>query len=69
MPLSSSFVTTINFKAGADEDISSRVRVEARKYIPVPIAEVALDWAEIEVDGRLMIKNEVFWWPLFKMKR
>jgi len=52
MPLSSSFVTTISFKAEADEDISSRVRVEARKYIPVPIAEVALDWAEIENDSK-----------------
>jgi type IV pilus assembly protein PilM len=48
MPLSSSFVTTINFQAEPKEDISSRVRVEARKYIPVPIGEVTLDWAEIE---------------------
>lgn len=50
MPLTSSFVTTINFQASASDDISSRVRVEARKYIPVPINEVALDWAEIELD-------------------
>jgi type IV pilus assembly protein PilM len=48
MPLASSFVTTINFKANPKEDISSRVRVEARKYIPVPIGEVTLDWAEID---------------------
>jgi type IV pilus assembly protein PilM len=48
MPLSSSFVTTINFQTEPKEDISSRVRVEARKYIPVPIGEVTLDWAEIE---------------------
>ena len=48
MPLSSSFVTTINFTADIKEDISSRVRVEARKYIPVPIGEVTLDWAEID---------------------
>lgn len=48
MPLSSSFVTTINFTADPKEDISSRVRVEARKYIPVPIGEVTLDWAEID---------------------
>jgi type IV pilus assembly protein PilM len=48
MPLSSSFVTTINFNAEPKEDISSRVRVEARKYIPVPIGEVTLDWAEID---------------------
>src|SRR3989338_5254914 len=48
MPLASSFVTTIHFTADQEEDISSRVRVEARKYIPVPIGEVTLDWAEIE---------------------
>ena len=52
MPLSLSFVTTINFKAEEKEDLSSRVRVEARKYIPVPIGEVTLDWAEVEsIDG------------------
>lgn len=48
MPLASSFVTTINFTADIKEDISSRVRVEARKYIPVPIGEVTLDWAEVD---------------------
>lgn len=48
MPLASSFVTTIKFTADAKEDISSRVRVEARKYIPVPIGEVTLDWAEVD---------------------
>ncbi len=52
MPLASSFVTTINFIAEPKEDISSRVRVEARKYIPVPIGEVAIDWAEIEADAQ-----------------
>ncbi len=51
MPLSSSFVTMINFNAGPEEDLSSRVRVEARKYIPVPISEVTLDWAEVESDS------------------
>ena len=48
MPLSSSFVTVVNFNAPQDEDISSRIRVEARKYIPIPIGEVTLDWAEID---------------------
>lgn len=47
MPLSSSFVTTIHFEAEEKEDLAPRVRVEARKYIPVPINEVTLDWAEI----------------------
>lgn len=47
MPLASSFVTTMSLVAGADEDVSPRVRVEARKYIPLPITEVTLDWAEV----------------------
>ena len=49
IPLSSSFVTTINMTAAPEEDITSRVRVEAKKYIPVPIADVTLDWAEVGV--------------------
>ncbi len=49
MPLSASFVTIMNLQAPPEEDIAPRVRVEARKYIPVPIAEVTLDWAEIDI--------------------
>ena len=48
MPLSSSFVTIMSMQAEATEDISNRVRIEARKYIPIPIAEVTLDWAEVD---------------------
>ena len=48
MPLSASFVTTIDFAADPKEDLESRVRVEARKYIPAAISEVTLDWAEID---------------------
>lgn len=51
MPLSSSFVTIMSLKASKDEDLSPRVRVEARKYIPVPISEVTIDWAEVEVSA------------------
>lgn len=47
MPLSSSFVTTIHFETSPEEDLGPKIRVEARKYIPVPINEVTLDWAEI----------------------
>ncbi len=48
MPLASSFVTIMTLAAPKEEDIAPRVRVEARKYIPVPIAEVTLDWAEVD---------------------
>ncbi|MES2748848.1 MAG: pilus assembly protein PilM [Patescibacteria group bacterium] len=49
MPLASSFVTVMSMQATAEEDISPRVRVEARKYIPIPIGEVTLDWAEVDI--------------------
>jgi type IV pilus assembly protein PilM len=51
MPLASSFVTSIHLEADIKEDLSPRVRVEARKYIPVPINEVTLDWAEISSEA------------------
>lgn len=49
IPLSSSFVTIMDLTAKAEEDIGPRIRVEARKYIPIPISDVTLDWAEIEL--------------------
>lgn len=49
MPLSSSFVTNVTIEASADADLSSIVRVEARKVIPASLSEVTLDWAEVEV--------------------
>lgn len=44
MPLASSFVTVMTLPANDEEDISPRIRVEARKYIPIPISNVMLDW-------------------------
>lgn len=57
MPLSSSFVTIMSLAATPDEDITPRVRVEARKHIPVPIAEVTLDWAEVEMTAEASEHN------------
>lgn len=51
LPLASSFITIINIKAKEDEDIDALVRVDARKYIPVPIADVILNWSEIGSSG------------------
>lgn len=72
LPLSSSFVTIININADIkkEPDIGPRVRVEARKYIPVPISDVSLDWFELPPLGDLpentrevlvaAIQNDVF---------
>lgn len=47
IPLSVSFMTVIPVSARANEDLTSKIAIEARKYIPLPLADVALDWTEI----------------------
>ncbi|OHA18224.1 MAG: hypothetical protein A2664_02020 [Candidatus Taylorbacteria bacterium RIFCSPHIGHO2_01_FULL_46_22b] len=44
IPISSSLVTTIEMPLVDDKQFAQMVPIEARKYIPVPISEVALDW-------------------------
>lgn len=44
LPLSSALLTPIELPAVDDEKLAKMIPVEARKYIPVPITEVALDW-------------------------
>lgn len=51
LPLVSSFVTVMSLTAKPDEDLAPRVRVEARKYIPVPMTDVSLDWTELQSFG------------------
>lgn len=52
MPLASSFMTVIPIAAAAEEDLSTRIPVEARKYVPLPLPEVTLDWTELKAsDG------------------
>lgn len=57
LPLASSFVTVISLQAKADEDLGPRVKVEARKHVPVPLAEVSLDWTELPPLGKA-VENE-----------
>lgn len=44
LPLSSSLVTLIEMPALEGAELNSMVPIEARKYIPVPISEVFIDW-------------------------
>ena len=60
LPLADSFVTVISLAAKTDEDISSRIRVEARKYIPLPLTDVALEWTEIpQKDQKTALTREI----------
>lgn len=51
LSLADSFVTVMPIQANAEEDIGPRVHVESRKYIPVPLSDVTLEWSEIPTEG------------------
>ncbi len=44
VPLSGSLINVISLPTKDRNDLASMIPIEARKYIPVPISEVALDW-------------------------
>jgi type IV pilus assembly protein PilM len=44
IPIKSSMVFTIDMPIFSDKQLNQMVPIEARKYIPVPISEVTLDW-------------------------
>lgn len=44
LPLSSSLLSLIDMPAISDKQLEKMIPIEARKYIPVPITEVTLDW-------------------------
>jgi type IV pilus assembly protein PilM len=52
VPLASSFLTTISLNAKDSSEVAKMIPVEARKYIPIPLNEVALDWYELEKNGK-----------------
>jgi type IV pilus assembly protein PilM len=50
IPLSSSLITFMSVPTTDQKQIGGMVTLEARKYIPVPITEVLLDWSVIPKD-------------------
>ncbi|MES2134890.1 MAG: type IV pilus assembly protein PilM [Patescibacteria group bacterium] len=44
VPLSGSLINVISLPTKDPNDLANMIPIEARKYIPVPISEVALDW-------------------------
>lgn len=47
VPLRSSFVTVIEIPDVSEEELKEVIPIEARKYIPMPIREVTLDWSVV----------------------
>lgn len=48
VPIFSSFVSVMEMPEMAEKELSRAVEFEARRYVPIPLAEVMLDWKVIE---------------------
>lgn len=50
IPFSASLITVLNLPKVDNEQLKQIVPIEARKYIPIPVSEVSLDWFVIPHD-------------------
>lgn len=51
IPFSSSLMTVVEMPVVPPKELATMIPLEARKYIPVPISEVSLDWSVIPRDA------------------
>lgn len=58
LPLSSSLITFISIPPVADKQVRDVVTIEARKYIPVPLDEVLLDYSIIPKEEQYVTEDE-----------
>jgi len=52
LPVYSSFSTLVDFPTMSEKEIETAIPFEAKKYVPVPISEVILDWSIIDSLGQ-----------------
>lgn len=52
VPFESSLMTTFTLPTAASKNLEAAVPIEARKYIPVPISEVTLDWSVVTPENK-----------------
>lgn len=50
IPSTASFITTISLPKLNPKEIEETIPYEARKYVPIPITEVVLDWEVLETE-------------------
>lgn len=58
LPLSSSLITFINIPPVPEKQVGGVVAIEARKFIPVPLTEVLLDWSIIPKEETYVSEDE-----------
>src|SRR3989338_3578074 len=51
IPFSSSLVSILDMPKVSDDALKRMIPIEARKYIPIPVADVSLDWFVIPEDN------------------
>ncbi len=58
IPFAASLISLVELPKVSEKELAQMVPLEARKYIPVPIAEVTLDWWEVPKVPRTYDPNE-----------
>lgn len=57
--LRSSFLTIMKIPRLSDDELKEAIPYEARKYIPIPISEVIVDWWVLPPSGKEMAKSSI----------
>lgn len=58
IPMQDCFVSSINIPKVSDKELNSLLPIEARKYLPVPVSEVKLNYWRTEVNNRVSDKED-----------
>lgn len=58
IPMQECFISSISIPRVSDKELASLVPIEARKYLPIPISEVKLNYWRTEVINRVNDNNE-----------
>ena len=72
LPLFSAFTTLMETPDISDDELAGTIQFKARQYVPLPIAEVTLDWMPVgkkEVEGRTVRQVLLISVPTEKIKQ
>ncbi|OHA22851.1 MAG: hypothetical protein A3G52_03835 [Candidatus Taylorbacteria bacterium RIFCSPLOWO2_12_FULL_43_20] len=58
IPMSSSLITLVELPTSDDKQIAEMMPIEARKFVPVPISEVALDWWVLPREDKIWTRED-----------
>lgn len=58
-PLKNSFFTTMRLPQLSDSELKESIQYEARKYIPVPVSEVVVEWWVLAPTGKEVAESSI----------